>query len=140
MRKFIAALAASFTLLLLVPAGHVVLAAFDPFQDVCSSAPDSPTCKDKNQTQTIQSNSIYGPNGILTKVVRIVSILVGIVSVIMIIVGGLKYTLSGGYRGNAQGVGNKVKEAQNTVLYAVIGLAVALLAQAIVIFVLSKIK
>lgn len=140
MKKFIAALAASFTLLMLVPAGQVALAAFvDPFQDVCTTTPEATVCTEKNKEQTTKSNSIYGPNGILTKIVRIVSILVGIAAVIMIIVGGLKYALSGGYRGNSSGAGNKVVAAQNTIIYAVVGLVVALLAQAIVIFVLSKV-
>jgi hypothetical protein len=50
---------------------------------------------------------------------------VGVVSIVMIIVGGIRYATSGG---NAE----KVKSAKNTILYACIGLGVALLALAIV--------
>ena len=53
---------------------------------------------------------------------------IGIISVVMIIIGGIRYATSGG---NAE----KVKSAKNTILYAVVGLAVALLALAIVNFV-----
>ena len=50
---------------------------------------------------------------------------VGIISVVMIIMGGIRYATSGG---NAE----KVKTAKNTILYACVGLAVALLSLAIV--------
>ena len=57
--------------------------------------------------------------------------IVGIISVVMVIVGGIRYITSGGDSG-------KVASAQNTVLYAVIGLVVVALAQIIVQFVLKK--
>ena len=57
--------------------------------------------------------------------------IVGIISVVMVIVGGVRYITSGGDSG-------KVASAQNTVLYAVIGLVVVALAQIIVQFVLKK--
>ena len=53
---------------------------------------------------------------------------VGVISIAMIIIGGIRYATSGG---NAE----KVKSAKNTILYACVGLAVALLALAIVNFV-----
>ena len=70
-------------------------------------------------------------NGLITTVINIFSLVVGIVAVIMIIVGGLKYITSGGDSGNVTG-------AKNTILYAVIGLVVVALAQFIVKFVLGK--
>ena len=56
----------------------------------------------------------------------------GIVSVIVIIIGGIFYMLS-------QGDPGKVARAKNTILYAVIGLIVSLLAFAIVNFVLTAV-
>jgi len=56
--------------------------------------------------------------------------ILGAVSVVMIILGGIKYTTSTGDTKN-------VESAKNTILYAVIGLVVALLAYAIVNFVLG---
>jgi len=70
-------------------------------------------------------------NGLITTVINIFSLVVGVVAVIMIIVGGLKYITSGGDSGNVTG-------AKNTILYAVIGLVVVALAQFIVKFVLGK--
>lgn len=71
-------------------------------------------------------------NSILKTVINLFSLVVGVVSVIMIIIGGLKYITSGGDSGNVTG-------AKNTILYAVIGLVVVALAQFIVRFVLSKV-
>jgi glucose uptake protein GlcU len=58
-------------------------------------------------------------------------LVVGVISVIMIIIGGIRYTLSGGDE-------NGVKSAKDTILYAVIGLVVSLLAYAIVNFVINR--
>ncbi|MCA1807365.1 MAG: pilin [Actinobacteria bacterium] len=68
--------------------------------------------------------------GIITTTINIFSLVVGVISVIMIIIGGLKYITSGGDSGNVTG-------AKNTILYAVIGLVVVALAQVIVRFVLN---
>lgn len=70
-------------------------------------------------------------NSLITTVINIFSLVVGVVAVIMIIIGGLKYITSGGDSGNVTG-------AKNTILYAVIGLVVVALAQFIVKFVLGK--
>lgn len=59
------------------------------------------------------------------------SAVVGIIAVVMIIIGGVKYITSGGDSGN-------VTSAKNTILYAVIGLVVVALAQIIVRFVLAR--
>ena len=56
--------------------------------------------------------------------------IVGIVAVLMLIIGGIKYVVSGGDS-------KKVTDAKNTVLYAIIGLVIAFLAYAIVNFVIS---
>ena len=70
-------------------------------------------------------------NSIITLTINIFSLIVGVASVIMIIVGGLRYIISGGDSGN-------VTAAKNTILYAIIGLVVVALAQFIVKFVLTK--
>ena len=70
-------------------------------------------------------------NNIIKTVIDLFSLVVGVVAVIMIIIGGLKYITSGGDSGNITG-------AKNTILYAVIGLVVVALAQFIVKFVLGK--
>lgn len=70
-------------------------------------------------------------NGIITVAINIFSVVVGIIAVIMIITGGLKYITSGGNDTNVSG-------AKNTILYAVIGLVVVAFAQIIVHYVLNK--
>lgn len=65
--------------------------------------------------------------------IRIFQIVVGIISVAMIIFGGLKYITSGGDSG---GIGS----AKNTIIYAIIGLVVVALAEVIVQFVLNRVN
>ncbi|MEI7683325.1 MAG: pilin [Candidatus Saccharibacteria bacterium] len=72
-------------------------------------------------------------NDTITWVINIFSIVVGVAAVIMIIVGGLRYIISGGDSGN-------VTSAKNTILYAIIGLVVVALAQFVVKFVLTKVN
>jgi magnesium-transporting ATPase (P-type) len=71
-------------------------------------------------------------NALIKRVVNILLFVVGIASVIMIIIGGLRYVTSGGDQGQISG-------AKNTIMYAVIGLVVASLAFAIVNFVVTRI-
>ncbi len=63
--------------------------------------------------------------------INIFSIVVGIIAVVMIIIGGVKYITSGGDAGNVTG-------AKNTILYAIIGLVIVALSQVIVQFVLGS--
>jgi hypothetical protein len=71
-------------------------------------------------------------NNLIATVINIFSLVVGVVAVIMIIIGGLKYITSGGDSSNITG-------AKNTILYAIIGLVIVALAQVIVRFVLGKV-
>jgi len=68
---------------------------------------------------------------LITTIINIISAVVGIIAVIMIIVAGLRYVTSGGKE-------EGVKNAKNTILYAIIGLVVVALAQLIVHFVLNQ--
>lgn len=69
-------------------------------------------------------------NKIISDVVNIFSLVVGAVSVVMIIIGGFRYVVSGGDSNGVQG-------AKNTIIYAVVGLVVVLFSQVIVRFVIS---
>lgn len=71
-------------------------------------------------------------NNIITTVINLFSMIVGIIAVIMIIYGGLRYITSGGDS-------TKITSAKNTIIYALIGLVVVALAQFIVKFVLNKV-
>jgi hypothetical protein len=70
-------------------------------------------------------------NKIIKTVINILSVVVGVAAVIMIIIGGLRYVTSGGDSSN-------VASAKNTILYAIVGLVIAAMAQFIVQFVLNK--
>ena len=67
----------------------------------------------------------------ITNIVNILLFLLGAVAVIAIIIGGIMYTVSSGDAGRA-------KAAKDTIMYAVIGLIVAILAYAIVNFVIGS--
>ncbi|MBO4812770.1 hypothetical protein J5491_01325 [Candidatus Saccharibacteria bacterium] len=73
---------------------------------------------------------LFGDTGVFKQVTNTVLYIVGIIAVIMLIIGGIKYVVSGGDS-------KKVTDAKNTILYAIIGLIIAFLAFAIVNFVIS---
>lgn len=77
-------------------------------------------------------SDLIGDNGVFGRITNVILLIVGIVSVIMLIYGGLRYILSGGDS-------KKVTDAKNTILYAIIGLIISLLAYAIVNFVLTSV-
>ncbi len=91
---------------------------------------DATSTESCNVNDTAATDKI---NGIIKLIINLFSLVVGVVSVIMIIIGGLKYITSGGDSGN-------VTSAKNTILYAIIGLVIVALAQFIVRFVLSKLS
>ncbi|HEV2412506.1 MAG TPA: hypothetical protein VGS28_01730 [Candidatus Saccharimonadales bacterium] len=63
---------------------------------------------------------------------NLLSFIVGAASVIMLIIGGMRYVLSGGDS-------NAISSAKNTIIYAMVGLAITLFAQIIVLFVIGKV-
>lgn len=73
---------------------------------------------------------LFGDTGAFKQVTNTILYIVGIIAVIMLIIGGIKYVVSGGDS-------KKVTDAKNTILYAIIGLIIAFLAYAIVNFVIS---
>ena len=75
---------------------------------------------------------LVGVNGVFTQIVNTILYAVGIISVIMLIYGGLRYVISGGNS-------SKVTEAKNTIMYAIIGLIISLLSFAIVNFVINAV-
>ena len=77
-------------------------------------------------------SNLFGSEGIFTNISNTILYIVGIVSVIMLIFGGLRYIISGGDS-------KKVTDAKNTILYAIIGLIITFLSYAIVNFVLNSI-
>ena len=111
-----------------------VSAQVDVFQQSCSNGPtatQSNFCKNVASEKGKNTDSRLGPNGIITKIAQIITYVTGAVSVVMIIIGGFRYVVSGGDS-------NGITGAKNTILYAVVGLVVTIFAQIIVSFVLSR--
>ena len=77
--------------------------------------------------------NLTGTDGVFTTIVNVLLFIIGAVSVIMLIYGGIRYTTSGG---NA----NSVTAAKNTIMYAIIGLIIAIFAFAIVNFVVDQLN
>ena len=71
-------------------------------------------------------------NVVIKNVTNTMFFIIGAVSVIMLIYGGIRYTTSGG---NA----NSVTAAKNTVIYSIVGLVIAILAFAVVQFVVNQV-
>ncbi|MGE5309896.1 MAG: hypothetical protein ACM3JF_02335 [Sphaerimonospora mesophila] len=71
-----------------------------------------------------------GGAAIVPRVINLMLFIVGVLAVIMLIWGGIRYVISGGDA-------TKVKDAKNTILYAIVGLIVAILGYAIVNWVIS---
>ncbi len=75
-------------------------------------------------------SNLFGDDGVFKQITNTILYIVGIIAVIMLIIGGIKYVISGGDA-------KKVTDAKNTILYAIIGLVIAFFAYAIVNFVIS---
>ena len=80
-----------------------------------------------------QPSNIFGDEGVFTTITDLLLYTVGILSVIMLIIGGLRYVLSAGNP-------TTVAAAKNTILYAIVGLIVAILAYAIIHFVINAVS
>ena len=78
-----------------------------------------------------QATDLFGNTGIFTTITNVMLFIVGAISVIMIVIGGLRYVVSGGNSSN-------VTTAKNTILYAIVGLIIAIMAYAIINFVIGS--
>ena len=74
--------------------------------------------------------NIFGTGGVFNTIANTALFIIGAISVLMLIYGGIRYTMSGGDSKAVEG-------AKNTILYAIIGVVIAVLAYAIVNFVLT---
>lgn len=72
-----------------------------------------------------------GQGGIFRTITNVMLFIIGAISVIMLIIGGIRYVVSGGDS-------TKVQDAKNTILYAIVGVVVAILAYAVVNFVIQS--
>jgi hypothetical protein len=119
------------TLLTILSFSQSVFAADNVLNTVCNNANSyqsgsRPTvCNDTAPS----SNPVYG---ILKSVLNILSYAIGAISVIVIIIAGLRLVLSGGDP-------QTLTSARNAIIYAAIGIVVFALAQSIVVFALKNV-
>jgi hypothetical protein len=78
-------------------------------------------------------SNLFGSTGIFHTIANVLIFLVGAVAVIMLIIGGFRYVVS-------QGDAGSVKQAKDTILYAIIGIVVAIIAFAVVSFIANQFK
>ncbi|HEU0266260.1 MAG TPA: pilin [Candidatus Saccharimonadaceae bacterium] len=95
----------------------------------CSTAIDCAT--QGYQDSGGSANGGVNFQGFIKKIVNLLLYVLGAVAVIMIVIGGVRYTTS-------NGDSSQTKGAKDTIMYAVIGLIVAVLAYSIVNFVLKS--
>ena len=102
--------------------------AFDLFGQVdCSGdQANSAVCTSKTS-----NDPLTGTNGNLDRITNIIAIVAGGAAIIVIIVSGLRYVTSGG---DAE----KVAKAKNGLIHALIGIAIVILARAIIDFVIGR--
>jgi hypothetical protein len=78
-----------------------------------------------------QPAMLFGDAGVFSTISNVLLFIVGAIAVIMIVIGGLRYVISGGDS-------TQVQAAKNTILYALVGVIVAILAYAAVNFVVAS--
>jgi type IV secretory pathway VirB2 component (pilin) len=104
----------------LLASPDAVSAASSPLSMVASAADEA-----QSGVDAVNSGNDTSLEDMITSVINVLLYIAGIIAVIMIIVGGIKYMTSSG---DSSGISS----AKNTVLYAIIGLVLVILAFAIV--------
>lgn len=137
MKKFfvsLAIIAAVFvpaTSALAVSVNSSVLATVTPQEQACTGAGGTWNAGTK-ECDAPGNVKLIGKGSLVTAVTNTLLVVIGAASVIMMIIGGLRYVLSNGDQ-------NAVTAAKNTILYSAIGLIVAMLAYAITSFIVTAI-
>ena len=119
--------------LLIVPALALGVSAAAPVAHAdCAAGVSSGLSAGANCAQGAnQQSDLFGSNGIFKTITNVLLFVIGAISVIMLIIGGIRYVVSGGDS-------SAVTSAKNTILYAIVGIVVAILAYALVNFVISS--
>jgi len=121
-------LLSSILLVIVVAASMPSMAlAWDPFGNIdCSSASASAVCNDKSNQRAIS-----GTNGIIITVVDVISFIAGISAVILLIVAGIRFVVSGGDA-------NSVQQARSSVIGVLVGIAIIVLARSLIVYVVNR--
>ncbi len=91
-------------------------------------AASSPYCQDT----TSPTNRIYGKDGAIVIASYIIASIAGVAAVIMIVIGGIRFMVSGGDP-------NSVASARSSIIFAIVGLIIIAAAESIFLFVINNI-
>ena len=117
---------------LLIFVASALIATFALFAPVTVGALEGTVQDGVNAARgTDVPSTLLGDGGVLSTIINTMLFIIGFLSVVMLIFGGLRYIISGG---NAAAV----TAAKNTILYAIVGLIIAIFAYAIVNFVIGS--
>lgn len=138
---FLATLSIALGVFVFAPVASVSAAPVDVFKEQCYEKDSNGKVKvdssgnpipDSNANSSICAKQGSGDLlGVIKNIINVLLTIGGVVAVIMIIVGGIRFMVSTGDQ-------SKIKAARDTILYSVIGLVVTILAFAIVNFVIDK--
>jgi hypothetical protein len=128
--------AACTTLLMGLPS--TVKAEVDPITELCNQldvsgnpASSSAVCKANEQDKASGSDGgLISSNGIVMTILKLMSWLTGVISVLFLILGGIQFATSSGN-------GDKLKSAKSRITYALIGIVVILLTNLILRLIFS---
>ena len=130
LKMFMLSLASLFVMAAPLAIGASVSAAtYNPEASVCTGT--SGTITGANGSNDCTSTGVSGFQTTVRFILNLLSAVVGVAAVFMIIWAGFRYITSGGKE-------EGVKNAKNTIIYAIIGLIIVALAQLIVHFVLTE--
>ncbi|MEO5690741.1 MAG: hypothetical protein ABIQ64_00975 [Candidatus Saccharimonadales bacterium] len=131
MKQFFNKLMVGFGVSALMVAGasvvtHQASAATNPLDSTCSQATlsGSDVCASRK-------DELFGPNSFWTRLINTMIMVVGLAATLMVIIGGLRYVLSGGDA-------SQTKSAKDTILYSIVGIVIALMSYALVNFVVVE--
>ena len=111
------------------------VAAIPAVASAATAAPCDSTLTIQNGANCANPNTsskgLFEPGGIFQIVANTLIFLVGAIAVLFLIIGGLRYVVS-------NGDSKQVEGAKNTILYAIIGIVVAIVSYAAVSFVIQQ--
>ena len=96
--------------------------------DVVDGGPTGTEYRGKGQPAEL----FGGQDAIIPRIINLMLFIVGILAIVMLIYGGIRYVISGGQQ-------ERVTAAKNTILYAIVGLVVAIIGYAVVNWVVRNV-
>ena len=119
----------STSLVALAMAIGVGVVTLQPIQ--VAAAPVDVLQKCNSQSKVCQGTGTNTLYTLIQNIINLLLMVIGIISVIMIIIGGIRYTTSGGDAG-------QTKVAKDTILYAIVGLVIAIMSYGLVNWVIGR--